>query len=84
MGLGELAGEVVAVGQGEERVRNLLPHGLRRPMFEALGQVYPKADWAPRPLGAKTTFQAMAMDSVQAYHHSMSHLRADQHHNLLW
>ena len=63
---------------GEERVRNLLPHGLRRPMFEALGQVYPKADWAPRPLRAKTTFQAMAMDSVQAYHHSMSHLRADQ------
>ena len=63
---------------GEERVRNLLPHGLRRPLFGALGQVYPKADWAPRPLRAKTTFQAMAMDSVQAYHHSMSHLRADQ------
>ena len=63
---------------GEERVRNLLPHGLRRPLFGALGQVYPKADWAPRPLRAKTTFQAMAMDSVQAYHHSMSHLRANQ------
>ena len=63
---------------GEERVRNLLPHGLRRPLFAAIGQVYPKADWAPRPLRAKTTFQAMAMDSVQAYHHSMSHLRADQ------
>ena len=63
---------------GEERVRNLLPHGLRRPLFAAIGQVYPKADWAPRPLRAKTTFQAMAMDSVQAYHHSMSHLRVDQ------
>lgn len=63
---------------GEERVRNSLPQGLRRPLFGALGRVYPKADWAPRPLRAKTTFQAMAMDSVQAYHHSMSHLRADQ------
>jgi asparagine synthase (glutamine-hydrolysing) len=64
--------------QGEEAVRNRLPQGLRRPLFGALGQMYPKADWAPRPLRAKTTLQALGMDSVQAYHHSMSHLRADQ------
>ncbi|MGE0099212.1 MAG: XrtA/PEP-CTERM system amidotransferase [Hydrogenophaga sp.] len=63
---------------GEERVRSRLPHGVRRPVFGALGQVYPKADWAPRMFRAKTTFQAMAMNSVQAYHHSMSHLRTDQ------
>lgn len=63
---------------GEEAVRRRLPLGLRRPVFGSLGGLYPKADWAPRPLRAKTTFQALAMDSVQAYHHSMSHLRADQ------
>lgn len=63
---------------GEERVRNRLPLGLRQPVFGTLGRLYPKADWAPRMFRAKTTFQAMAMDSVQAYHHSMSHLRADQ------
>ncbi len=63
---------------GEERVRSRLPHGVRRPVFGALGQVYPKADWAPRMFRAKTTFQAMAMSSVQAYHHSMSNLRSDQ------
>ncbi|RJP67592.1 MAG: amidotransferase 1, exosortase A system-associated [Comamonadaceae bacterium] len=63
---------------GEETVRGRLPYGLRRPVFGALGKLYPKADWAPRVFRAKTTFQAMAMDSVQAYHHSMSHLRADQ------
>lgn len=63
---------------GEETVRGRLPYGLRRPVFGALGKLYPKADWAPRMFRAKTTFQAMAMDSVQAYHHSMSHLRADQ------
>ena len=63
---------------GEEAVRRRLPLGLRRPVFGPLGQIYPKADWAPRPLRAKTTFQALAMDSVEAYHHSMSHLRADQ------
>ncbi|QHE85917.1 XrtA/PEP-CTERM system amidotransferase [Hydrogenophaga sp. BPS33] len=67
---------------GEERVRNRLPHGVRRPLFGALGQIYPKADWAPRMFRAKTTFQAMAMDSVEAYHHSMSHLRADQRERL--
>lgn len=63
---------------GEETVRGRLPHGLRRPLFGALGQIYPKADWAPRMFRARTTFQAMAMDTVQAYHHSMSYLRADQ------
>lgn len=63
---------------GEEALRSRLPLGVRRPVFGALGSIYPKADWAPRPLRAKTTFQALAMDSVQAYHHSMSHLRAEQ------
>ncbi|WP_372659078.1 XrtA/PEP-CTERM system amidotransferase [Hydrogenophaga sp.] len=67
---------------GEEQVRGRLPLGLRQPVFGALGSVYPKADWAPRMFRAKTTFQAMSMDTVQAYHHSMSHLRADQREQL--
>ena len=32
-------------------------------------RVYPKADWAPRVFRAKTTFEAMARDSVEAYFH---------------
>jgi asparagine synthase (glutamine-hydrolysing) len=64
----------------EERIRNRLPSGLRQPLFGALGRAYPKADWAPRMFRAKTTFQAMAMDTVAAYHHSMSKLRPDQRH----
>jgi asparagine synthase (glutamine-hydrolysing) len=63
-------------------VRSRLPQGLRGPLFGSLGHLYPKADWAPRMFRAKTTFQGMAMDSVQAYHHSMSHLRADQRQRL--
>ncbi|MDS4040516.1 MAG: amidotransferase 1, exosortase A system-associated [Candidatus Competibacter sp.] len=59
----------------EERLRALLPLGLRRPLFGLLGRFYPKADWAPRALRAKTTFQALARDSVQAYFHSVSILR---------
>jgi asparagine synthase (glutamine-hydrolysing) len=62
---------------GEERVRSRLPLPLRRPVFGALAKGYPKADWAPRVFRAKTTFQAMAMDPVEAYHHSVSPLFAE-------
>ena len=56
----------------EERIRNLLPLGLRRPLFGAAARVYPKADWAPRPLRAKSTLQGMARNSVEAYFHTVS------------
>ena len=56
----------------EERLRTMLPLGLRRPLFGLLGRVYPKADWAPKPLRAKTTFEALARDSVDAYFHAVS------------
>ncbi len=59
----------------EERMRGALPEGVRRPLFGLLGRVYPKADWAPRVLRAKTTFEGMARSSVQAYFHSVSILR---------
>jgi asparagine synthase (glutamine-hydrolysing) len=67
---------------GEDRVRRCLPTALRRGLFAPMGALYPKADWAPRPLRAKTTLQALAMDGVKAYHHGMSHLRADQRQRL--
>ena len=56
----------------EERLRSRLPLALRRPLFGALGRWYPKADWAPRVFRAKTTFQALARDSVAAYMHTVS------------
>jgi asparagine synthase (glutamine-hydrolysing) len=62
---------------GEERMRAALPLGLRQPLFGVLGQLYPKADWAPRFLRAKSTFQALARDSVEAYFHSVSIFRDD-------
>lgn len=66
----------------EECARSALPLAIRRPIFGALGQIYPKADWAPRPLRAKTTLQAMAYDSVQAYLHSISLMREDERSRL--
>ncbi len=56
----------------EERLRRLLPLGLRRPLFGFLGRVYPKADWAPRIFRAKTTFEALARDTVEGYFHGVS------------
>ncbi|MBR0551927.1 XrtA/PEP-CTERM system amidotransferase [Stakelama marina] len=51
----------------EERVRGLLPQGVRSSLLGTLGRVYPKADWAPRPLRAKTTLLALAGEGDEAY-----------------
>lgn len=51
---------------GEERARRLLPGPLGRAVG-ALGDLYPKLDWAPRALRAKTTLQALGRDSGLAY-----------------
>ena len=59
----------------EESMRSAMPMGLRKPLFGTLGKIYPKADWAPRMFRAKTTFEGLARDSVEAYFHSISILR---------
>ncbi|HKW81419.1 MAG TPA: XrtA/PEP-CTERM system amidotransferase [Casimicrobiaceae bacterium] len=59
----------------EERMRRLLPLAVRRPVFGMLGEAYPKADWAPRVLRAKSTFEALGRDPVEAYCHGVSILR---------
>ncbi|MCA1661720.1 MAG: amidotransferase 1, exosortase A system-associated [Novosphingobium sp.] len=51
----------------EDRVRALLPEGLRQTVFGAAGRLYPKAGWAPRPLRAKTTLQALGASSEEGY-----------------
>ncbi len=61
----------------EERMRHALPLALRRPVFGLLGRVYPKADWAPRVFRARSTFQALARETVAAYFHGVSILRDD-------
>lgn len=56
----------------EERVRSLLPQGLREPLFGTLGRIWPKADWAPRPLRAKTTLLALAESGNAGYARGLS------------
>ncbi|HEX4693932.1 XrtA/PEP-CTERM system amidotransferase [Sphingomonas sp.] len=55
----------------EERMRALLPRDLSASVFGTLGRLYPKADWAPRPLRAKTTLLALADDGATAYARSV-------------
>lgn len=61
----------------EETLRGLLPAVVRRPLFGLLGRLYPKLDWAPRVLRAKSTFQSLARDAVAGYFHGVSVLKDD-------
>ena len=51
----------------ENRARGMLSQQVSSRVFGALGRAYPKADWAPRPLRAKSTFEALARSPEQAY-----------------
>jgi len=51
----------------EERVRGLLPQSIRGPTLGWLGRIYPKADWAPRPLRAKSTLLSLARTGPEGY-----------------
>ena len=66
----------------ESGLRARLPLSLRKPLFGLLGRIYPKADWAPRPLRAKTTLQALACDDVEAYFHTVSTTSMDMRQRL--
>lgn len=56
----------------EDRVRRLVPQSLRGPLFGGLGSIYPQADWAPRPLRARTTLLSLAGNSDAAYARALS------------
>ncbi|HXX84687.1 MAG TPA: XrtA/PEP-CTERM system amidotransferase [Casimicrobiaceae bacterium] len=67
----------------EERLRAVLPLSLRAPVFGLLGNLYPKADWAPKVLRAKSTLEALARNSVEGYFHSVSVMGDPIRHRLL-
>lgn len=50
----------------EEKARKWLPQPLAR-AAGALGNLYPKLDWAPRPFRARTTLQSLGRGSAEAY-----------------
>ena len=66
----------------EEKVRSRIPRAIRRSVFGLAGAIYPKMDWAPRIFRAKSTLEAIARDSADAYLHSVSILPNDLHGRL--
>jgi asparagine synthase (glutamine-hydrolysing) len=56
--------------QAERRVRALVPGPLRRLVFGPLGRLYPKADWLPRALRAKSTLQNLGSGDAEAIYRS--------------
>jgi asparagine synthase (glutamine-hydrolysing) len=51
----------------EDNVRRIVPQAVRGPVFGRLGAIYPQADWAPRPLRARTTLLSLAGSADAAY-----------------
>jgi asparagine synthase (glutamine-hydrolysing) len=66
----------------EDRLRRILPQALRAPLFGGLGAAYPKADWAPRPLRAKTTLLALSEPADLAYARALAVTTPDQRDSL--
>ncbi|MGP9801165.1 XrtA/PEP-CTERM system amidotransferase [Rheinheimera sp. NSM] len=59
----------------EEKMRAMLPATVRQHLFGPLGRIYPKLDWAPRFVRAKTTFQSLAMTALAGYCDTVSVMR---------
>ncbi len=66
----------------EEQARSFLPASIRKPIFGLLGRVYPKVDFAPKFLRAKSTFESISRDSIEGYFHSVSMLSNELRDNL--
>jgi len=64
--------------QMAEGVRAHIPAALRRTVLGGLARVYPKMDWAPRALRAKTTLTEISLDSALGYYRTVAKLHHAQ------
>ena len=51
----------------QSALRTAMPGQFRQRVFGALAEIYPKADWAPRPLRFQSTFRELAQSPANAY-----------------
>lgn len=56
----------------EEALRRKIPASLRHAVFKPLGAIYPKLDWAPRFVRARTTLQELGGDEAWGYFNGVS------------
>jgi asparagine synthase (glutamine-hydrolysing) len=67
----------------EAALRRLLPGWFRRGGLGPLARVWPKADWLPRPLRAKTLLTNLALEAGPAYANTLSVCRPPLRRRLL-
>jgi asparagine synthase (glutamine-hydrolysing) len=69
--------------RAENRIRARVPGAIRNPLFRLLGSAYPKADWLPQRLRAKTLLTNLSYPPVRGYFTSLSHFHPDMKNALL-
>lgn len=67
----------------ENAIRQYLPEGLRKSVMAPLARAYPKLDWAPRPLRAKTTLLELSGDEDVAFARMVAMVSDEQRTALL-
>src|SRR5213078_2637833 len=67
----------------EAAVRRFLPRWFRRVALGPLARVWPKADWLPRRLRAKTLLTNLSLDAGSAYANTLSLCRPPLRRRLL-
>ena len=67
----------------EATIRRRLPSWLRRRVLGPLARVWPKADWLPRPLRAKTLLTNLSLEAGTAYANTLSICRPPLRRGLL-
>jgi asparagine synthase (glutamine-hydrolysing) len=67
----------------EAALRRTLPAWFRRMALGPLGRIWPKADWLPRPLRAKTRLTNLSLDDGAAYANTLTLCRMPLRRRLL-
>ncbi|WP_425616575.1 asparagine synthase (glutamine-hydrolyzing) [Anatilimnocola sp. NA78] len=67
----------------ESAVRAYLPQWLRRSVLSRLAHYWPKTDWLPRKLRAKTALTNLSLDPHQAYGNTLTRCRLPLRRQLL-
>lgn len=67
----------------ENALREMIPAGIRRVLFGPLSRFYPKADWAPRIVRGKATFESLACSHIEGYFRSVSACRPETKRQVL-
>ena len=62
----------------ESDLRSAMPSSLRAKVLGPLGRAWPKADWAPRPLRAKTTLLSLAGSGAEGYARAVGSVPPEQ------